>query len=324
MTIRWIPYLGLALVALVGVAAPTLAAPQDDVPAARLPSPPPPPPPPLPSAAGVPSPAAPRTLADPLPGMWTSTETPLVRTRVAAAPSAALVEQAVAACCPPDEPVPACEDPWAFWVSLALGLGQGNSDFFDVNAAAGFEHVSGPWNVEFEVSYVYGEKDGDLAANRWNSKLRGERDLTARSYAFGQVLFDSDELADLDYRFNINGGYGRHLIETNRIEWNGEVGAGMVIEQRSGLPQTIDPAGYLSSDFTYTWPDGKEFSAEVDFLPNLGDFDLSLTTVQLRFGCPLFGACNLEVKFRMDWVIDPPGDTEPVDTLLNVGLRFRF
>ena len=183
-----------------------------------------------------------------------------------------------------------------------------------------------PWGLKLGVAYVYGEKDGDVSLDRWHGIARVDRVLDAGScsYVFGQVLWDRDEIAGLSDRVSGVLGYGRNLLKRQGEELKGEVGAGATYEQREGQESTFDPSAYLGLHYLREWADKTRFKADLDVLPNLDDFDLSVAHFVLGCEIPMSPALRLVFGLHADYVVDPPGDTESLDLLLTVGFGLEI
>lgn len=223
--------------------------------------------------------------------------------------------------CPCEPAAPVCEKPWHLKVTLAASLTSGNSDTAALVAAAEYTRKVAPWAFKAGVGFVYTEADGDVTANRWSGIVRGDRDLGHCSYLFAQVLFDRDEQSDLEYRFTPTAGYGRYLFQRPDQELKAEIGGGIIIEKYVDLDQTIDPAGYFGAHYVKKWADKRKFTADLDFIPNLNDFDLSAGHLLLAYGMPLCKELSLVIGAKLDYVVDPPvEDVESWDLLLTVGV----
>jgi putative salt-induced outer membrane protein YdiY len=178
--------------------------------------------------------------------------------------------------------------------------------------------------VKLGGAFVYQENEGDKTAERYAGLLRVDRDIDAWTYAFGQVMYDKDEPAGLDYRWTPTAGVGRVLWRSPDQELKAEVGGGLAIEKRLGLPETSDPVGYVGVHYGKSWEDKRKFSADLDFTPNVGDFDLSLTRLALAYAWPLCKGVSVVAGARFDYVISPPDDRDELDTLLTLGVAFEM
>lgn len=244
----------------------------------------------------------------------------------AGAASAHLVGGADGDCigkCDPDVMVP-CERAWKLKAGLALSSTSGNTDTFSLVGDVLVTRIAKPWTFKVGAAFVYKEDEGDTTAERYTGLARAERDLDAWTYAFGQVTYDQDEPAGLEYRWTPTAGVGRVLWRTPDQELKGEVGGGYTIEKRLGNDETSDPSGYVGVHYWKSWADSRKFTADLDFTPNFGDFDLSVTRLALAYTFPVCKGLSVVAGARFDYVIAPPDDREELDTLLILGLSYEL
>lgn len=256
-----------------------------------------------------------------------------------AAPSAlALVlaapARAESGCCPPPPPAACevvaacppnpCASPWRFGAGLNLSQQSGNTETLNVKFDGEIVYDRKPWLWKLAGFFVYGEQSGVRSAENGSLLLRGERYLSRRDYLFGQVLFETDDFADLEYRLTPVLGYGRVLVQTSRTELKGEVGGGLSVEKRTGLVETTDPIAWFALHFTQKLLKDAVFKADLDVRPNLKEFDRTVSVLDLRLEMPLCKWLALAVGLRLRHEVEPPNNLENLDTLLTVGLKVSF
>ena len=239
-------------------------------------------------------------------------------------PSGALADAwLVGGPCDPCAPaVPVCEKPWKGKLGIAGSLTSGNTDTFSLVAAGEVVHTHGPWAEKLGLLYVYNEDSGNVTADRWNGILRVDRMLDARSYLFAQVQYDQDDPGNLEYRWTGTLGYGRFLLKQADQELKVEVGAGAVLQKYKDTAETTDPVGYVGAHYLKTWKDKKALHADLEFTPNFGDFDLTLTRLALAFDLPLAEHWKFVLGARFDYVNQPPDGREKLDTLVTFGISY--
>lgn len=233
-------------------------------------------------------------------------------------------------CCPPPPcappaPVCGCESPWKGKVFGAFTLTSGNTD--TVSAAFGGEvtWTRDPWAFKLAADFIYSSDHGDTTAERYHAILRGERKLGGgRSYVFGQVTYDRDQPAGLDYRYIPTVGVGHTFVDNGRDELKGEIGAGMTFEKRIGLAETSDPSGYVGVHYAHKWSDKRAFTANAEFFPNFNDFDLSVARLALLYEMPLAGKFNISAGLRFDYVVNPPAGRDDLDIFFLIGFSASF
>jgi putative salt-induced outer membrane protein YdiY len=266
-----------------------------------------------PIAAPAPAPAA-----RPTPMAWQAFERPTARC------GDAVVSQlcgggdgAPAAPCAPKR----C---WKLKGGVAASLTAGNSDALAIGANLDYERERGPWKWSAGASFIYNQSDGDVTAERWLAYVRAEHCLSSRAYAFGKGTFDRDEPADLEYRLTGVGGAGYYFVKRDDLELKGEAGAGVTWEKRVDQSETVDPTGYLALLFRRTWASQREFKANLEFFPNLSDFDLSFGRLGLAYEMPLTDLIRLSLGARIDYVVSPPDGKDEVDLFLLLGVSFSI
>ena len=238
-------------------------------------------------------------------------------------PSAALADaMLVGGPCDPCAPV--CPKPWTGRLGLAGSLATGNTDTFALVIDGEVTHTHGPWSEKLGLLYAHNEDSGNVTTERINAIFRVDYQLDGRSYVFGQVLYDHDEIADLEYRVTGLLGYGRFLVKQADQELKAEVGLGAVAEKYTGNAETVDPSGYVGLHYKKTWQDKKALRADLDFLPNFGDFDLSVTHLTLGFDLPLAEHWKFVIGARFDYVTAPPDNRDNLDTLITFGIAWTM
>ena len=213
--------------------------------------------------------------------------------------------------------------PWSHSIEVSANTASGNTDVFNLEFDAESRYEQGVWAFEVGGHALYTHSAGDTTAQHYHANVRVERKLDSRTYVFGQVLFDRDELADLEYRVNGTIGIGRVLAKTKVAELRGEIGAGVTHEKRLGMESSTDPSGWLALDYERTWADNSKLTAEFDFLPNFGDFDLSVASLDIEYARAVNELMSLVFGLRLEYVINPPA-AKSLDTYFTAGIRLSL
>lgn len=224
------------------------------------------------------------------------------------------------------DPVSACGPTWKVDLAGAFSVSQGNSESTSFVLGGTAIRTADPWTLTLAAGFLYQtDADGETSAERWNARVRVDRDFGGRTYAFGQVIFDRDEPADIEYRVTGVGGVGRFLIRRDNEELKAEVGGGAVHEKRVGLDATTDPTGYAGAHYWRCWPNKRRFAADFEFIPNLNDFDLSVARLILAYELPVSGKLSFVAGLRFDYVLEPADPTiESLDTLFTLGFKLSL
>jgi putative salt-induced outer membrane protein YdiY len=226
-------------------------------------------------------------------------------------------------CCPP--PACGCEPEWKGKVWGSFSMTSGNTDTKAAVFGAEVTFARDPWAFKAAAEFLYGSDRGATTAERYHALLRGDRKFADdRTYVFGQVTFDRDEPAGLEYRFIPTLGIGRIFFKNDQQEFKGEVGAGLTLEKRVLLPETTDPSGYVGFHYVRTWEDKRAFHADLDIFPNLNDVDLTVAKLAFLYEMPISDTFRVTAGLRLDYVVKPPLGRDDLDTLFMIGFSANF
>jgi putative salt-induced outer membrane protein YdiY len=201
----------------------------------------------------------------------------------------------------------------------------GNTDTIAAAFGGELTWARDPWSMRLAADFIYSSDHGDTTAERYHAVLHGERKLGGgRTYVFGQVTYDRDQPAGLDYRYIPTLGIGRTFVDNGCDELKGEVGAGMTFEKRTGLAETSDPSGYVGVRYAHKWSDKRAFRVNAEFFPNFNDFDLSVGRLAFLYEMPLAGKFSITAGLRFDYVVKPPPGTEDLDIFFLIGFSASF
>ena len=126
--------------------------------------------------------------------------------------------------CPPEPP----PGNWVGSAGAGFALNRGNTETTNINLT--FDATYDPKKKDvwrFQGLYLRGETDGETSVDRLFLQGRYERNLTDRTFAFGQAQYLRDRFKEIDYLFATSGGIGYKLIATNAVTFSIDGGAGV-------------------------------------------------------------------------------------------------
>jgi hypothetical protein len=248
--------------------------------------------------------------------------------------------QADGTCCPPPPPpklredpctpidrtaaIDCCASPFSVKFALAFAMEQGNSDKYDLSFTGDAKYDRAAWIVRLRWLAAIGEENGLVSTDRQNAVFRVERRLNTKWSAFGQVGYDRDDFADLQYRWIGLLGGAYKFFEYKGTFLKGEAGLGATLEKRRGLPETEDPAGYLGLEYERKFRNGVDLSTIARFLPNLGEFDLSVFVLEAVLAMPLTESISGVLNLRLDHVVNAPAPTKDTDLIFLAGVQLSL
>jgi len=230
-----------------------------------------------------------------------------------------------------------------FWNGLfdtGLALTRGNSSTASFTLASKAVRATPRDKLTLYGNYVYGSDSSvspsRTTANALNAGVRGDYNLSPRVFVFALGDYQTNALQHLDLRQTYGGGFGYHVIKTERTIF--DVFGGITYEKDSfgaytltGPPIVLVPASHSNSAAAVI---GEEFDAKLgkrttlaerfSMYPNLthtgnfrSQFDTSLVT---QFKAWL----SWQITLSDSYINFPPPGLKSNDLLLSTGLRVTW
>lgn len=169
--------------------------------------------------------------------------------------------------------------------------------------------------------------DGDdvVTENWWRAMGQFDHFISKKSYLFTQARYETDDIADLDRRLILGGGYGYQWIETDRTEFSTEVGLSW-IDEKYEQPDQDDSrlaaqAGYR---FRHKFDDTFSFIHDLTYYPSTEQFsDYYLTaSSELRAAINKHLFTNFRVLFDYDASPATGKSSTDIKYLFGAGINF--
>ena len=144
-------------------------------------------------------------------------------------------------------------------VALGYLATSGNSDSENLSLNFGGDYYGEVWHHALDGSAIRASTSGLTTAEAYGLSWQSARDLGEKSYVFGRAAWNKDKFSGYDQQIREVVGYGRHFIDNERHELNGEVGAGLrQSDLRDGTSED-ESIVRLSMDYTFQVSDTAEF-----------------------------------------------------------------
>lgn len=233
---------------------------------------------------------------------------------------------------------------WSGVFDTGLALTRGNSSTASYTLDGNAVRETPRDKLTLFATYIYASDNtttpSRTTANAIRSGIRGDLNISPRVFVFALANFETNELQHLDLRQLYGGGFGYHVIKTDRTVFDvfgginydrDEFGTYLLVNPTPPPPATIIPASTLSSAEALI---GEEFDSKLNkrslfterfsFFPNLshtGDyrfqFDSSLST-QLK------NWLSWQFTISDHYISYPPPGLKGNDLILSTGLRVNW
>lgn len=111
-------------------------------------------------------------------------------------------------------------------VALGYLATSGNSESENLSLNFGGDYYGEVWHHNLAGRSVRASTSGTTTAEAYGLSWQSDRDLNDISYVFGRAAWDKDKFSGYDQQIREVVGYGRHFIDTERQQLDGEIGIG--------------------------------------------------------------------------------------------------
>jgi len=219
---------------------------------------------------------------------------------------------------------------WTANYDLAFAFTDATTDTTSFSTALELRRKKRPTDFFFGAYYFFGstkESGGSRATteNRLFGRTRLDRDLTDRSFAFGQVSAEYDEIQNLSLRTDPVAGVGYRFVAREKLTISGRSGPGYVYQRYFGGDTedyfTILFGGDLEADLPY----GSKFRWSAEYLPAVPDWkDNYLIRTTADWTMPIIGWLDFKIAVFDTYNNQPPPGTDRNSLTTTAGVSFRF
>lgn len=204
-------------------------------------------------------------------------------------------------------------------------VNRGNSDENQLNFNG--EFIARTPEDRYTVSGEINEAKSNGVKTTSNRRLLTQYDnfLDKKNYVYARARAESDEMADLNLRTSLGGGYGRQFVEDDITKFSGDIGLNYVNEDYEISPDRSFPT--LSVGYKY---DRKFFDKKLVFFnsvtldANLEDTEDLLARGRIGFRVPLAKNLNVSTQLNVDYDNQPADGAKKTDTALVFSVGYGF
>lgn len=212
---------------------------------------------------------------------------------------------------------------WEVTGAAGLSLAKGNADSvaYSVQALATYEGRH--WEGLLGADYFYSENDGVTSTDSLRLYGQGQRLLTDRLYLGLAGSYLKDDAADLDYRFDVAGVLGYHVIKSDRTSLSFEVGPGYAWEEQGGLADEYATLRF-GQRFEHQLSGRSKLWQSAYVTPQIDDFDNYNLIAEAGIDTLLSDKWSLRTSVRYLYDNTPAAGRKSEDMTLMVGLAYAL
>ncbi len=222
---------------------------------------------------------------------------------------------------------------YRFWTAnfdLAFGYTKATTDVTNLATALELRRRKKPYDYFFGGYFWFrsSKESGESRStdeNRLLGRTRLDRDLSERTFAFGQVTAEYDEIQSLSLRTDPAVGLGYRFINRENLMLSGRSGPGYVYQRFFGGEKDKYFTMLFGADLEAKMAHGSRLRLGAEYLPEIIDWkDSYLIRSYANWTTPILGWLDFKVALFNIYYSDPPEDTERNTFNLTAGLSFRF
>jgi len=224
---------------------------------------------------------------------------------------------------------PTLRDLWSARIELGLNGQSGNSDRIAFRGRGELRRETDSERLLIFAEGNFASEDGDRTVNEIYGGVRGEVDVSDRTFVFGRARFEFDEFEDLDLRSTVTGGIGHFVVQREDLEFKVRGGGGFQHESfDTGVSET---SGLLEAGYDFRADiieDRARLTHSLTYLPNAGspidEYRLEIdSAVELPIGGGDTG-WSLRGGVRNEFDNDPEPGVDKLDTSFFVNLVYLW
>lgn len=213
------------------------------------------------------------------------------------------------------------ESPWSGNVKLGYLATSGNTESESMNSSFEVNYVPGDWEHQLAGAAIYSTESSVTTAEAYDAGWKSARNFGEANFIFGRLDWRKDRFGSITEQFSQTIGYGRRLVDREKHQLNGELGAGA---RQSDLADGTDESDTIyTGRLTYTWTLSETASFGQSVLVESGSgntFTESVTDLRAR----LVGGLALVASYTVRQNSDVLPGTEKTDTRTAISLEYAF
>lgn len=213
------------------------------------------------------------------------------------------------------------ESPWAGTAKLGYLATSGNTDNSSLNAGFTVSRSVDDWKHSFAAAAISSADSNITTAEAYEAGWKSERNLSEKSYLFGELDWRKDRFSGFETQFSQTIGYGRRLIDSEAHKLNGEIGFGA--RQSELIDGTDEKEGIIRAGLDYTWQ-LSETAAFTQVLTIESGQENTYTESVTAISAQMVGNLALVASYTIKNNSDVLPAIEKTDTYTAISLEYTF
>ena len=227
------------------------------------------------------------------------------------------------AMCAPVATMAAEDGAWESGLALGFGLTDGNSETttlsLDLEANRAWdsnEFLSG-------IKFGYGETDSETTREDVKADAQYNRLYTERNYAYLNASGLYDDIAQVDYRFLVGPGLGRHFVMTDTTRLSAEAGVSYLAEDQGGVTKSTAVLR-IAERFERALSETSKVWQNLEYAPEIDDFESYAINGEIGAQAAMNSTLSLRVVLEDRYNDDPAVGSERNDLIVSAAAVYTL
>lgn len=206
-------------------------------------------------------------------------------------------------------------------VALGYLATSGNTDSENLSFSFSGDYYTETWHHALDGHSVKASTSGVTTAKAYGLSWQSDRELGEKSYVYARAAWDEDKFSGYDKQIRQIVGYGRHFIDTERHELNGEIGAGFRQSDLRDGTNEDETISRLSVDYSFQLSE----TAELEQLFGIESGSKNTYTESItRLSADVWTSLAIVLSYTIKRNSDVPVGSVKRDTFTAVALEYSF
>jgi putative salt-induced outer membrane protein len=202
-------------------------------------------------------------------------------------------------------------------------LSDGNTDSANVGIGVDLGYFDGVNGYGLELSYTYGEVDGETTEESLTYELEYRRDFTPKFFGFAKVQGSYDDFASFGDDVFAGFGAGYRIYDTADLQWTVQAGPGYRVASLTDVLDTeIEEGAFaVSSNYYNLIQTGSAITVDTDVIASESD---TVAFNSIAFTQNVSNSLALRTSLNTEYHTDPEAGFDNTDHTLGVSLVYSF
>lgn len=210
---------------------------------------------------------------------------------------------------------------WSSEAELGFVKTTGNTETESFNVKFAVDNKRVDWEHSLKIESARVSDETATTAERYFISGKSQYSLHTLSYLFFRLQYEDDRFSGYNYQASEIIGYGRHLIKTNELKFNAELGVGVRQNDFDDGTKTSEAVFVIASDLK--WKISKSATLSEDLSIEIGE-DRTINKLVSGLKTKINSSLSSKITYTIKHASEVPVGTDKTDTELAITLVYAF